>query len=193
MEKVKLTQEQAEAIEKLKEEHLKRLKKIMNNPEYYDFTDLEKPLLGLTANEYFDALYNGYEVEETYKVGGYITRLDNGLVFKITGVNHQEKYVYGSSSTIHYFKNIRHSTDEEIENEKQRIWWKKHGRDVWELRGGDALKSRNIKIVEQVEKLDHSYDGEEIVIFGGGNWEYFTDVKRKYDIVYFAEDRKDIK
>lgn len=84
-------------------------------------------------------------------------------------------------------KNVRHATEEEIEQEKERRWWERHGRDVWELVADDILiDENNYKsfIFKGVDKRGSFRVGNLIL--------KFEEVKEHFKIACFTEDRKDI-
>lgn len=191
MKKVKLTKEQAKAIEKIKANQLEQIERLLANPDDYGIFEWSKVLLKLSPEEYYDALFEGYEIEETFNVRDYVTRIDNGQVIKVIGVNREEKYVYESLSSMHMFKDIRHATPEEIAKEKERRWWANHGREVWEIREDDLLEYLgNVYIVDCFDseaiwfrRNKYSYsDYSELVSF----------VRKHFKVVCFAEDRKDV-
>src|SRR5699024_10463679 len=103
------------------------------------------------------------------------------------------KYVYENSSNIHYFKDIRHSTPEEVAREERRRWWAKHGRDVWELKDYDVIgdESKETPVTVQLIKTAGLND-EEVVFFKNDDWELYDNVKEHYLVVCLAEDRKDV-
>src|SRR5690625_2635349 len=140
MEKVKLTQEQADAIERGIKIYGKS--RIMNDHALDGWVGNLNDLNGLTKDEIARALYVGYEVEPEFKVGDwvYVESPKEGLpnVYKIMNA---EKYsvnldrLYGN----HKKSDIRQATPQEIATEKQRRWWEKHDREVGELRETDVV------------------------------------------------------
>ncbi|WP_077325719.1 hypothetical protein [Virgibacillus siamensis] len=99
-----------------------------------------------------DALCNGYEVEPEYKVGDYVTRiitgqnarpqddknLLEGRTFVISEV--ADDFVTDEGGMKHLMWNIRHATESEIAEEKERRWWAEYGRGVKEYKKGDIFK-----------------------------------------------------
>src|SRR5699024_7813192 len=76
------------------------------------------------------ALYIGYEVEPSIKIGDFV---DIGLfgiskIAEVTGVKGNTIAINGSEE-CHEFKINRVLTDEEKHEEKQRRWWARHGRE----------------------------------------------------------------
>ncbi len=200
MSKVKITQEQADAIENITyREHAVELQ--INGWKHKE----NRCLNHLALDDFIKALYIGYEVEPEYKVGDWIVKR-NGEKFYIThrgdgfpiavritnittslGVNVLQ-FCDGSVIRI---TEARHATPEEIAKEKERRWWAKNDRDVWEIREDDILEYLNdLYIVD-------SFDSEKVCLKSGierkTNYaEPFDYVKRHFKVVCFAEDRKDV-
>lgn len=190
MNKVILTQEQAEAIKYLRKDACMSNHVIIRNLVYYDVTGVSgiegyKNLEGIDLDKLIRALYFGYEVEPEFKVGDWVVTKVTNHIGKITGFSNITNYYdIEGIQTDH----IRHATPSEIAEEKERRFWKKHGRDVWELREGDILISKTVKYPEFV-----TYVNGLGVHFLGGNYETWATLKKGYEIVCFAEDRKDLK
>src|SRR5699024_5639552 len=143
------------------------------------------------------ALYIGYEVEQEVKVGDFV---DIGLfgvskVAEVTGVKGKLISINGSDE-YHEFKINRVLTDEEKQEEKQRRWWAKHGRDVWELRESDCLISKHDKHSCRI-KFVEAIDGNSTLLVDGIEDEFYEGepdlLRDRYKVFCFAEDRKDIK
>ncbi|WP_200415977.1 hypothetical protein [Virgibacillus salexigens] len=179
MDKVKITQEQADAI--------KHFKKVY--PEKFR---------GMRYQEFYDALINGYEIEPEFKVGDWIVVTFElhttiyGKTMKITNVDKSHAVGHDicfglDGEGIVYQNEIRHATPEEIEQEKERRWWNKHGRDVWELKVGDVLMNKYDREIFHVNNID-----------GGVFTEYTSDflvwryLKEECKVVCFAENRLDV-
>ena len=173
MGKVRLTQEQADAIEGIKEYQ----RKLLNSGEHRIMEEF-KDLRSLTTDEFMDALYIGYEVEPEFKVGDWIIDEFSGSMTIIENAGYANDLNNDSN-------NIRKATKEEIAKEKQRRWWAKHGRDVWELKTKDVLKfGKRILVVTNV---DHNK-----VYFKEDGWHYLSNLDESWSVICFAEDRKDI-
>src|SRR5699024_11265270 len=77
-----------------------------------------------------------------------------GMISKITKVSGRSALLEGVNNCWWGFSQIRYATESEIAAEKERRFWNRHGREVWELKQDDLLISRNypnsgdIKIVE---------------------------------------------
>lgn len=198
MSKVKLTREQAEALEEVMKDRTKTsLIRESANPfmsaggymcekNHIVFNEIDLETL-------IKALYIGYEVEETFKVGDWIVTKD-GMVAEIIDVCmfHKDSVALYEVDGRHSFATLRHATPEEIAKEKQRRWWAKHGREVWELRKGDVI-----------EKLCSPYDFEAWEITGTDEQYIYakdnhminpktTQMDANYRVICFAEDRKDV-
>src|SRR5699024_4993267 len=149
-EKVKVTKEQAEAIERYKKELVDSI------DEQYRFgvkrTPYEwaEPLVELGGEQVLEIIKHGYEVEPEFEVGDWVVRtkelnhqnFHEGKIFKVKRIvkGHLTKdllVVDNDDNSEHHFENIRHATSEEIAKEKQRRWWAKHDRKVWELKIND--------------------------------------------------------
>lgn len=187
-EKVKLTREQAEAIEKIKGNQLKQIERLLTNPDDYEIIEWSKALLKLSAEEYYDALFEGYEVEETFKVGDCVVLSDGKIVeiieegsFTVVVGWITKKLMY--KDQIEISKITRHAT-------RQEKWWSEHGREVWELREDDILEYLgDLYIVDCFDSVRVSLKSG---IMRKSNYaELFEFVKKHFKIVAFSEDRKD--
>src|SRR5690625_4301046 len=191
MKKVVLTQEQANAIEafRILEQNNKQILKY----NFHKLPEIDKDTFAEPINEMdFDtlvkALYIGYEVEPEFKVGDWVFNNGTDRTFQLNE---------STVNALNEYKNmehIRHATDEEIAQEKERRWWKKHNRDVWELKEGDVLdlNGHTFHIVDQVDD-DKTYwlvskDGPgtatQEILKNEDTWDW--------RVVYFSEDRKDV-
>src|SRR5690625_2663863 len=125
MGKVRLTQEQADAIEGIKEYQ----RKLLNSGEHRIMEEF-KDLRSLTTDEFMDALYVGYEVEPEYSVGDWIV-VDYGEHGTEVGIikGWIDKPHSFFIDKCHFGANVneaRHATPEEIAEEKERRWFAKH-------------------------------------------------------------------
>lgn len=183
MEKVKVTKEQAEAIERWADKiQLVKAKLcgFLNHGE-------DESIAEMTDDELIEALYIGYEVEPEFKVGDWVI-LQNGKIGKIEWINYSKNLVsiYDCEVGVVCIDDIeRHATPEEIAAEKERRWWAKHGRDVWELRPGDLLVS-DIRVFKEVREVNN-----DSVTFVYENYVSMDRLKLYYKVVCFAEDRID--
>src|SRR5699024_4073843 len=196
MEKVTLTQEQADAIEEIKNKGIPCTWK----SDGWEVRRVEA-INNLNLDEFMKAIYKGYEVEPSIKIGDFV---DIGLfgiskIAEVTGVKGNAIAINGSKE-YHEFKINRVLTDEEKQEEKEYRFWKRNGRDVWELKINDIVYS----------KVTKTYD-EVVFVFRNGSVnlksttpndfnQYHVDTipKREiknhnFKVTCFAEDRKDVK
>src|SRR5690625_4692295 len=154
-EKVKVTREQAEAIERIKTEQIKRFEEVKKNKTTYLLTDWEKPLFELDSKHLQDALYIGYEVEPEFNKGDFVVW--HGLVVNIqhpqTNDHKDDGSCYftlvrsdGSTYGNITRDEIRHATPSEIAEEKERRWWKKLGRNVIQYEIGDVVLYKGLNL-----------------------------------------------
>src|SRR5690625_2379411 len=138
-------------------------------------------LNGLTNDEIARALYVGYEVESEFKVGDWVYHVFREKVGIVTYVDDDYvKFDGVFNGDFHYF---RHATPEEIAKEKERRWWQKHYRDVWEIKLRDLLTHKRHKFVREIIGIQ---DGEYIT---NPNNERFTkqEIQGLFNIACFAE------
>lgn len=178
MEKVKVTREQAKAIEKIKDiDYAINIHSFKKRPD--------SPLVDMSTARLARALFVGYEVEPEFLVGDTVIHKETGVIEEVDGYmttileKHSDKY--------------RHATPSEIAEEKERRWWAKHGRDVWELRQGDVIYDEDENLVVIVHTyLDKSTDDEKVV-FRSGGWEFTDNIPEQFKVVCFVENRLDVK
>lgn len=198
MSKVVLTKEQAEAIEKIKKDVKggitygnieAQLHKRWTLPTF-------KSLNTLNIKEFLDALYIGYEVEPEFKVGDWVVT-ESGYIGEIEFINKVEGWANVGYSKDTKIRGVclaktfnltaieRHATDEEIATEKERRWWEKNGREVWELKEGDILISKKTDKVYEVGRVSDN------VIKLNVSYYHINDVKQDFKVACFAEQRLD--
>lgn len=191
MEKVKVTQEQADAIDLFTFtgntlEGFSRKRK--------SFSNAFKSIKELTVDEMAKALFIGYEVEPEFKVGDWVS-YDNGIAGWMTKVVVQIEgsYLHLTPTGMLLKKFARHATAEEIAKEKQHRWWNSHGREVWELRRGDIIQKNETNGVTY--EVTHTRD-DYIGLFEIGSFNHESElidvVYEGYRVVCFSEDRKDL-
>ena len=124
MNKVKLTQEQARAIERGLE--LSSREKLVKEHVEYQLQNKKwsvgklKSFNELSTETVIRALYIGYEVEQEYKVGEWVkSKLGKGVGI-IIDVDDSEYYTDFGMIVPKHDDLIRYATDEEIAKEKQR-------------------------------------------------------------------------
>src|SRR5699024_9134182 len=145
----------------------------------------------LTIQQVVDAYFGGYEVEETFRVGDWVV-YDNGVergygykTNQIKDVDEQKAH-FDEGRRMH-LTSLRHATPEEITKEKQRRWWSKHGRDVFEFKTGDLIVHGEV-VLEVSEVRDDLLWGEMNAAAGTITKENYDQIK----VICFAEDRKDL-
>ena len=201
--KVVLTQEQADAVESAKKRYgkdqfLYEFSRMLHEISPLQFTGSLGPINDLALHRVAKALYIGYEVEPSIKIGDFV---DIGLfgiskIAEVTGVKGNAIAINGSEE-YHEFKINRVLTDEEKQEEKQRRWWAEHGRKVWELREGDCLISKYDKHTCQVKFVEAS-DEDSVLLADGISDEYYEGehdlqiLRDSYKVFCFVEDRKDV-
>lgn len=210
-EKVVLTQEQADTIEYA----------LSDNEDCYCgdkdtlIREVANPCIGFHNNLNLlnkmdiallsKSLYIGYEVEPSIKIGDFV---DIGLfgiskIAEVTGVKGNAIAINGSEE-YHEFKINRVLTDEEKQEEKQRRWWAKHNRDVWELKVLDKVRISSVEyeVTEVCQKGVYKVQTNEYVPFDSiyvtndqskiGGKDKIELIDEKDKVVCFREDRKDV-
>ncbi|MDY0394760.1 hypothetical protein ACFSMW_06750 [Virgibacillus halophilus] len=178
MEKVKITQEQADAIEYFKEH-------------------LEPKLKGMLNRDLIAALSDGYEVEPEYQCGEWIAykRSDGTtIIAKIVEVEDDSvltDYQVAVCNQRFYFPSIRHATPSEIAAEKERRFWSENNRNTWELKENDVIYDESEQYATVVDKVHIDSKRETIVIFKDGEWEFRDNVVEQFKVLCFAESRLD--
>lgn len=190
MGKVKLTRGQAEAIKLYLEHNDEDVEMFLWAHARSNWTGpFYEPLNGLSQGDLARALLIGYEIGPEIKIGDLV---DIGLfgtckIAEVTGVKGDAIAINGSDE-YHKFKIHKILTDEEKQEEKQRRWWKSHGREPWELKEKDLLIKRKFGAVAfEVREVRKS-----IVVMSNGGSTDIGNIMQNYKIVCFAEDRKDV-
>lgn len=197
MEKVKLTREQANAIEYA----LQEVDEYKGNPDkllrhasmknVYFRNELHL-LNSIDTVNLAKALYIGYEVEPKFEVGDWaVWRSTKGIdvikqIEKVEGYRIWADWLDEGSLLFAPSDEIRHATPEEIETEKERRWWARHGREVWELKKNDII------MIEHFVEVVNKVVGNELYIKGSTFPQSIHSIKEDTKVVCFAEDRKDI-
>lgn len=172
MKKVKVTRGQAEAIEEFQ--------KTVHE-------------LGISLDELKVIFESGYEVKPEFKVGDWVYDMQCNKVACVDRRGVDDIRVWVDDEDFNFFAivNIRHATPEEIQQEKERRFWKKHGRDVWELKRGDIVRLSNGWIIE-IDSIDLSQDFAVRFI----NQSYVEDgalLKNVQKLIIPVENRLDVK
>lgn len=205
-EKVKLTKKQAEAIEYISVNNIGENVMTQLNGHW---DDKRSVLHELHLDDFINALYIGYEVEEKYKIGDWVV-LKDGHVGEIEFINEDEGWANIGYSKDTKERNInlgntykledivRFATQEEIEIEKERRWWKRRKRKVWELITKDEIRNKATqerydvvnRLHESVimERVNRNSDGSRTVITV--NRDSINSLN--YEVVCLAENREDI-
>lgn len=133
-EKVKVTKEQAEAIERAlkfygEDQLVDKHCLLQKNKDFWvgsfeGMNDLEMWKLARS-------IYIGYEVEPEFLIGDTVINKETGIIEEVDG--------YMTTILEKHSENYRHATPEEIAAEKERRWWRKHGRDVLEFKTNDIV------------------------------------------------------
>lgn len=96
-------------------------------------------------------------------------------------------YDLGGDYWYDYNKIERHATLNEIKQEKERRWWGKHGRDVWELKRDDIL----IDSMGILDRVICVYDNGLIELINKKDKLKIDELKKRYKVVCFKEQRLD--
>src|SRR5699024_2155317 len=141
----------------------------------------------LPFEQFIVAVLGDYEVEETFEVGDWVHNNVTGRVAKIDDRGYDEEVAWVDDDKVNFFTQFRHATPEEVAEEKQRRWWAKHDREVWELKENDLLYyDDEFKEVEGVSEIGA------IMLSSERFYLPLETIKSKYSVACFAEDRKDI-
>lgn len=198
MEKVKLSQEQAGAIkEKLKTHNKNDILRMRANP----FSKMgahinagNKIILDMEIEKLAKALFIGYEIDQEFEVGDWVVReqeTNNDFIGKITRIKKGTNYgtVYSIDRLNLKTNEIRHATNDEIKQEKERRWWNKHNRSAWDLNRFDVLINKfDSKLHGRIVNETHNKLG--VKFYGNNGYTGWKTIKRQYEIVSFVEDGK---
>ncbi|MDC3414287.1 hypothetical protein [Terrihalobacillus insolitus] len=169
MEKVKVTQEQANALK-----------------QFEDIYSSKFP--GMLYQEFCNALIYGYEVEPKFKSGDWVVHeFGKGIYQIVDGKPLIEcDFVLDNGNSV-LRDYLRHAKKEEIKKEKERRWWSKHNRKPWDLRKGDVIKEE-----EGLCEVIH-VDGKRVTVDSLCEEDviglYY--IKGNFKVVCFAENRLD--
>lgn len=156
MEKVKLTPEQAEAIEKWKgmANNKQILHAFIGNGKEYGWLDELECLKSLSFEEMALALCGWYEIEEPYKVGDWLHVTTPNFDFVAKVIGERDEYTeFDNGERLSSFE-FRKATPEEIAAEKERRKWAAIGREVNEYRKGDIVTYKRYGHVDVVAFVD---------------------------------------
>lgn len=196
MKKVKLTREQADALKLAIADY--GTDNVMDDHDTDNWRGRLEPLNDLPHSELARALYVGYEIVPKFKVGDWITfdkKYGEPEIVRIEALSFQDYWQeecahWGGGKCLPLTK-IRHATESEITEEKQRIWWLKNDRGVWELKQGDIIMGPGRVLYEiTADPKSHACG-----CYTGNDERDFDIIELKnenYSVVCFVEDRKDV-
>ncbi|HAM79573.1 hypothetical protein [Ornithinibacillus bavariensis] len=177
LEKVKVTKEQAEMIEN----HRKHFETLMSKRiTKHCPTVIDK----MPVEDVVRAFIDGYEVEPEFKVGDWVVHRHGGIGYIKRAISSVVETDTNVKDNIHEF---RHATPEEIQQEKERRWWAKHGREVWQIMSGDIL---HYEFSNKVSVVKNFKDG--CVYFQDNEQDLVDELKNHYKVICFAENRLDL-
>lgn len=164
-EKVKITQEQADAIKGYTENWSESSLVIRYNNRTI-FAGYES-LYKLNVDTLIRALYIGYEIKpERLRAGDWATEHAGegyriGKVKGLTGERYTVQFL-GFETTDYYFElvhcsKLQKSTPEEITEEKERRKWANIGRVDGEFRDGDIALDKFGKVLHTIEEMEVAY------------------------------------
>lgn len=140
---IKLTKNQADAVEKIKIEQRKMIETIKAHPNLYRVEKWEKPLFELETDDIQRALFDGYEVEPEFKVGDWVYNTRTNKVAQI-----DSRYVSGmdelwvNDEEFNFYRkdDSRHATESEIAQEKERRTDKKLDKLLLDLSNEERVR-----------------------------------------------------
>lgn len=181
---VKLTRKQEEALQII-DQKVPKSSAVNRHIKGWEAEEL-KTLNDLSLDEFIKCLYmEDCEVEPKYEVGDYIFSRTWEDIGKVTSINETTVTAERFQDESKY---IRHAYEHEIQHEKERRFWDRHGRDVWELREGDLIKDNDSHDLKEVQKVK----GRITVVGGFSGYDRIDFIKEYYHVVCFAENRLDV-
>lgn len=174
--KIKLTQEQADAIEGVlkhcSKERLLNDHSAMKEARGGWSTRKSAVLNDLSVADMARSLYIGYEIEPKYKAGDWVVFESkvNGpficVIEKVYELSVDTDYLGSNGYKQNFGKElVRHATPEEIHTEKERRWWAEIGREVGEFKDGDVGIVRNGGRSGNPNALKNAYEHGDLVGF----------------------------
>lgn len=155
-EKVKVPQEIADAIERLRKKPKSDFEIIIlvNRPDRESgYTEIESikdwiRKAGYDVDLLLEVLVNGYEIAPEYKIGDWVANLDGSNIYpkgdvKVVEVGLVDEFYVRPANDVAWgfpFSLLRHATPEEIKTEVERQLWESIGRKVGEFRDGDTIE-----------------------------------------------------
>lgn len=193
MGKVKLTQEKADVLEGvITRVGSNELIVGMHAGKEVPWGQGEYVMNDFSLDTLIRALYIGYEVEPEFNVDDWVKSKHGKGIGVIKEINRMGYYTDFGLIADH--DDIRHATLEEIAKEKERKWWAKHGRSVWELKIDDILVKKDTHDLLRVRNVGCKEYGvvgldNRNKVYGQIYWE---EIMQRFKVVCFAEDRKDV-
>lgn len=195
MGKVKLTKEQAAGVESIKNTIHENIKELTVFPSRY--YEEQRPLSELEVAVIEEAVFHGYEVEETFEAGDWVSSDYHDLVGQVVALECDGWLRIEDSKSarlsIAHSKHFKHATKREEEKAKRIKFFIKNNREDWELKHEDIIYHTGIQEYFFIDDIDggllHLY-----AISGGEFYQYkIEEIKENFIVVCFAKDRKDIK
>lgn len=199
-EKVKLKRKHADLIESelgkmsksdLMNQHVRTIVE-KNNRFVGDYA----PFNSLSIEDMAKALYIGYEVEEEWQTGDWVVT-KSGYIGEIEFINEIEGWAnigYSKDTlkrgvclakTFNLDEIKRHATEQEIAQEKERRFFARHGRKLWELRKGDLLYEKGASFtVSNPGEIAVRFEESKLLF----DWDKIT---KNFKVSCFVEDRLD--
>jgi len=194
MAKVKLTQKQADEIERIKR---------IGFPGHWKedgwFIERDEKINDLSFHQLTNAVFNGYEVEPEFKSGDWVFNKKNNRTAKINlfGVDEVGARVDDFEfNNIYQLDEIRHATPQEIAEEKERRWWAKHNRDVLGFKENDIVKydctswGGVCRVISNQYSMD-AFGKRLIELYNWTSGRIITVRAESLEVICFAEDRQD--
>lgn len=193
MSKVILTREQANAIELLKDLSEGRFGDIIDaHAKSRNWRSAASPANVLGVGDLASAMYIGYEIDPEFNVGDWVyVEVPKEKLPNVYQIMNAGKHSVNLDRLYGNHKKMTSDTQHQKKShkKKQRRWWSKHDRDVWQVKRHDILKDGAGNSIE-VNGF-HGRGKKQKVIFKPGHFDYMTNIKDSYKIICFAEGRKD--
>lgn len=151
MTKIQITKEQAGAIEVLKtnlgHNSWDYIAKRLHTND--NFIHEYKPFNDMTLEQIVKSVYEGYEVLNPIFAGSYVRSKESGNIYRVKalveggkkaeleGIVCKAGAIFANRMSLERLELL---TEEEVQEAKEKHFWKKLGREVGEFRKGDRLK-----------------------------------------------------
>jgi len=194
MNKIKVTQEQADVIESTS---LDDLMEWFYMDDDDTNSDMYKLLKEFNVENLAKAKIIGCETVDSYRENDYVfnTKFGNyGKVIETGSSSLQVKVLdYVRHNSTWFVKDVIRATKEEVNKEKNHLLFSAYDRKIWELKKGDILRDKRfISRFQIVNGFCPEIEGGE-VFFHNGTYGCLENIKKHYEVVCFAEDRTDLK